>query len=71
MHSIDRENSTICYSGTGLPAAQLCLIAALTEVGLCHVPILPTNHVPNLTFYVPNLTGASNVPKIEQCHNFY
>jgi hypothetical protein len=25
-------------------------------------------HIPNLPFYVPNLTGASNVPKIEQCH---
>jgi hypothetical protein len=42
----------------GLPAAQLCLIAALTEVGSCHVPNLPTGHVPNSTFYVPNLTGA-------------
>ncbi len=51
----------------GLPAAQLCLIAALTEVGSCHVPNLPISHVPNLTFYVPNLTGASNVRKIEQC----
>jgi hypothetical protein len=31
---------------------------ALSEVGSCHVP--------NLTFYVPNLTGQPNVPKIEQ-----
>jgi hypothetical protein len=62
MHSIDAEDLTICYSGMGLPAAQLCLIAALTEVGSCHVP--------NLTFYIPNLTGASNVPKIEQCQKY-
>jgi hypothetical protein len=47
--------------------AIACLISALTEVGSCHVPNLPTSHVPNLTSYVPNLTGASNVPKIEQC----
>jgi hypothetical protein len=51
----------------GLAAAQLCLIAALTEVGSCHVPNLPTSHVSKLTFYVPNLTAALNVPKIEQC----
>jgi hypothetical protein len=68
MHSIDTEDLTICYSGTGLAAAQLCLIAALTEVGSCHIPNLPTSHVPKLTFYVPNLAGASNAHNIEQCH---
>jgi hypothetical protein len=30
-------------------------------------PYLTTSHVPNLTLYVPNLTGVPNVPKIEQC----
>jgi hypothetical protein len=67
MHSIDTEDLTIYYSGMGLRAAQLCLIAALTEVGSCHVPKLLTSRVPNLTPYDRNLTGHRNVPKIEQC----
>jgi hypothetical protein len=53
----------------GLPATQLCLIiAALTELVSFHVPNLLTSHVSNLTLYVPNLTGASNVSNIEQRH---
>jgi hypothetical protein len=33
-----------------------------------NVPILTAPHVPNLTFYDPNLTRNGNVPKIEQCN---
>jgi hypothetical protein len=36
-----------------------------------YVPNLTVAYVPNLPRNVPNLTGASNVPKIEQCHIFY
>jgi hypothetical protein len=35
------------------------VVAALIEVG--------SRHIPNLTFYVTNLAGAPNIPKIEQC----
>jgi hypothetical protein len=43
-------------------------LATYNELLKWYVPILTTSHVPNLTFYVPNLTGSKNVPKIEQCH---
>jgi hypothetical protein len=65
MHSIDTEDLTIYYSGMGLRAAQLCLIAALKDVESCHAPNLPTSRVPNLTPYECNLTVVPNVPKIE------
>jgi hypothetical protein len=37
---------------------------------MINVSILTTSHVPNLTFFVPNLGGALNVPKIEQCRHY-
>lgn len=76
---LDLENFSLAKAGPllilmGFVATTLSIcdpFGALTEVGSCRVPILPTSHVPNLTFFAPNLTGALNVHKIEQCRNYH
>jgi hypothetical protein len=58
-------SSRICYIITAADTATIVNFAFVSAVS--NVPILTISHIPNLTFYVPDLTGASNVLKIEQC----